>query len=662
MKKISFLMLSMALAGLSVSAKQYELLSPNGDIKTVIDVNKTITYSVSKGENLIIEPSQIAMQLGDGKILGENASVKSTKKIKVNESFKTPVYKKSSVNDVCNELNLSFNGGYKIVFRAYDDGVAYRFVTDKKGEMIVENETAEFNFPTDNNSYAAYSNVSNFDSFTTQYPCSFENTYDVKKMSELNSKRLIFLPFLTQCASGETVVVTESDLSDYPGMFLTSNGKTMKAEFAPVVKEQKLGGHNNLQQKAVSRESFIAKTSGKRSFPWRIIIVADEPKELLSSDMVYKLASRCKIEDASWITPGKVAWDWWNDWNISGVDFRAGVNNDTYKFYIDFASKNNIKYVILDEGWATNGKCDLFDVIPSIDLKEIVDYGKSKNVDIILWAGYWAYAKDMENITKHYSDMGVKGFKIDFMDRDDQEIISFLEKTAQVCAKYKMLVDFHGTSKPAGLQATWPNVINFEGVSGLEQMKWQPKTYDQVKYDLEIPFIRMVAGPMDYTQGAMRNANKKNYNPVNSEPMSQGTRCRQLATYIVFDSPLNMLCDAPTNYMKEQECTDFIAAVPTVWDETKPLDGEISKYVAVAKRSGNDWYVGAMTDWNKREMVLDLSYLENGNYEIEIFKDGINADRAACDYKKEVVKLPADKKLNITMQPGGGFAAKIYKK
>ena len=422
-------------------------------------------------------------------------------------------------------------------------------------------------------------------------------------------------------------------------------------------------GHNQLQMLVKERENYIAKTSGTRSFPWRAFIISRNDKELADCDMVYRLASPSRVNDISWIKPGKVAWDWWNDWNLYGVDFRAGINNPTYKYYIDFAAEHGIEYVILDEGWAVNLQADMMQVIPEIDLQELVDYGKSKNVGIILWAGYWAFARDMENVVKHYSDMGVKGFKVDFLDRDDQEMVNFVYKASEVCAKYKMLVDFHGVFKPTGLQRTYPNVLNYEGVNGLEQMKWSSeKEFDMVTYDVTIPFIRMIAGPMDYTQGAMRNAARGNHRSVNSEPMSQGTRCRQLATYVIFESPFNMLCDAPSNYRREKECTEFISNIPTIWDETVSLAGKVSEYVAIARRHGNDWYIGALTNWTPRELDLDLSFLGEGDYTLELFKDGINADRAARDYKKEVIPVPTDRKLKIHMAPGGGYAARIQKR
>ncbi|HIW66246.1 MAG TPA: glycoside hydrolase family 97 protein, partial [Candidatus Alistipes intestinipullorum] len=410
------------------------------------------------------------------------------------------------------------------------------------------------------------------------------------------------------------------------------------------------------------REEFIARTKGTRAFPWRIFVIAENDIELADNDMVYRLASPSRVADTSWIRPGKVAWDWWNDWNIHGVDFRAGINNDTYKYYIDFAAERGIEYVILDEGWAVNKKADLFQVIPEIDLQELVDYGRERNVGIVLWAGFYAVERDMERVCKHFSEMGVKGFKVDFMDRDDQKIADFVYRLAETAARYHLFLDLHGFHKPAGLQRTYPNVLNFEGVFGLEQMKWSDPDTDQVTYDVTIPYIRMLAGPMDYTQGAMRNATRGNYRPVNSEAMSQGTRCRQLAEYVIFESPFNMLCDAPTNYLREAECTQFIATVPTTWDETRGLDGRVGEYVTIARRKGDVWYVGGMTDWSAREFTLDLGFLGEGAFSAEVFRDGINADRAACDYKREVVEVPADRKMTLNTAPGGGFAIRITRK
>lgn len=649
---------------MTVSAqKQFTLKSPNGKLETSISVGKTVEYSVSHEGDIMLSRSPVSITLADGSAFGINARLSGSSAKAVNQTIDASVYKRNKIADNYNELTLKFKGDYNIIFRAYNDGIAYRFVSTSKKPFIIENEQAEFNFPADQKVFVAYANKPETTPLEGQFSNSFEQPYHNIALSAWNKKRLGISPLVVEGAKGKKVCITEADLMDYPGMFLypaeTANG--LEGVFAPYPKDTRQGGHNELQILVDSRESFIAKSDGLTNFPWRVIIVAEKDSELADSDMVYKLATPSQ-GDYSWVKPGKVAWDWWNDWNLYGVDFRAGINNETYKYYIDFASKYGIEYVILDEGWAVNKKADLFQVIPEINLPELVSYAKAKNVDLILWAGYHAFDRDLEKVCKHYSEMGIKGFKVDFMDRDDQIMVDFHRRAAEMGAKYKVLIDFHGTYKPTGLQRTYPNVINFEGVNGLEQLKWSGPELDQVTYDVTIPFIRQVAGPMDYTQGAMRNATKGNYRNVYNEAMSQGTRCRQLAGYIIFESPLNMLCDSPSNYMSEQECTEFIAAVPTVWDNTISLDGEIGKYVSVARQKDNTWYVGAMTNWDARNMQLDLSFLGEGNFKGEVFKDGINADRAARDYKKEIIDIPANKQLQVSMAPGGGYVIKITRK
>ena len=600
------------------------------------------------------------MYLEDGTVFGGAQSVKKVSRRSVNETISAVVYKKAEVKDVFNEMTLKFQK-FSVIFRAYDDGMAYRFVSHIKTPYNVENETVRFNFAQDWNMWAAYV-VHNTWSLEGQYFTSNEAQYTYTPLSEWNKDRIAMLPLMVDGPSGKKIVVTEADNRDYPCFYLYNyeGGKELTARIPAFPKDLKQGGHNNLQMIVESRENHIAKCKGEQAFPWRVVAVSENDVQMADNDMVYRLAAPAdESSDWSWVKPGKVAWDWWNDWNIHGVDFKSGINNDTYKYYIDFASENGIEYVILDEGWSVNKAADLFQVVPEIDLEMLVKYAAERNVGLILWAGYWAFDRDMEKVCEHYSKMGIKGFKVDFMDRDDQYMVDFHRRAAATAAKYRMMVDFHGTYKPTGLHKTYPNVVNYEGVHGLEQMKWSATTVDQVTYDVTVPYIRMMAGPMDYTQGAMRNASKSNYRPVNTEPMSQGTRCRQLAEYVVFYSPLNMLCDSPSNYMKEKECTEFIAAVPEVWDESRGLAGKVGEYIAIARRSGSDWYVGAMTDWSAREMTLDLSFLPEGSYQVELYKDGVNADRAACDYRKETTDLPSDRKINIKMAPGGGWVAKI---
>ena len=484
---------------------------------------------------------------------------------------------------------------------------------------------------------------------------SFENTYSHINLSQMDPEKLAFLPLLVELNDGKKAVITEADLEDFPGLYLrNASGKNgLSAVHAPYPKTREQGGHNNLQWIVKERENYIAKVEGKRSFPWRIIAISENDKELADNDLVYLLASPNRIGDVSWIQPGKVAWDWWNAWNIYGVDFPAGINNDTYKYYIDFASQYGIEYVILDEGWAVNKKADLFQVVPEIDIKELVDYGAERNVGIVLWVGYAAIDKDMEHVCQHYADMGVKGFKVDFMDGDDQMIVDFYYRMAETAARHHLFIDFHGAYKPTGLNRTYPNVLNHEGVYGLEQAKWDNES-DLVTNEVTIPFIRMLAGPLDYTQGAMKNANKNNFAAIYTEPMSQGTRCRQLAEYVIFESPFNMLCDSPSNYMKEDECTQFIASVPTTWDETMVLDGKVGEYLVIARRKDFHWYVGAITNWEERDIEIDLGVLPNfGAKSGHIFRDGPNANRVAKDYVSEQAQVWGNK-VKVHLAKGGG--------
>ena len=648
---------------LNAQPNDYVLASPDGKLQVMVETGDGIHYSLVHDGDLLVGRSEIGMYMTDGSKFGGLEQVKKASTRGVDQTIKATLYKKAEVLDKFNELTLKFKE-FSLVFRAYDDGMAYRFVSHKEEPYNVDHETAEFNFAKDWNMWAAYV-AQHTESLESQYYNSFENTYSYTPLSSWNKERLAFLPLMVEGPRGKKVVVTESDLIDYPGMYLYNEkgDNNLSARFAPYPNEVRQGGHNNLQLEVQSRQPYIAKCVGNEKFPWRIIAVSEDDVQMADNDMVYRLARPADTTIGwNWVKPGKVAWDWWNDWNIAGVDFKSGINTETYQHYIDFASANGIEYVILDEGWAVNGAADLFQVVPEIHLEKLVKYASERNVGLILWAGYWAFDRDMEKVCKHYSNMGIKGFKIDFMDRDDQHMVQFHQRAAMTAARYKLMVDFHGTYKPSGLNRTYPNVINYEGVHGLEQMKWSPASVDQVTYDVTFPFIRMMAGPVDYTQGAMRNATRSNYHPVYNEPMSQGTRCRQLAQYVVFESPLNMLCDSPSNYSKETECMEFISTVPTVWDETRALCGEVGKYIAMARRSGEEWYVGGMTDWNERTLTLDLSFLPQGVYSVELYRDGVNADRRASDYKKEVFDLPLNGLLKVKMAPGGGFAAKIVKK
>lgn len=643
--------------------KKIQLASPDGKLVVVVSLNNQINFQVMHQADTILKPSTIGMTLVNGLSWGRGAKLKSVVNRTHRQIIQSPFYKRSNIEDYYNELVMSFKENFDLVFRAYDEGMAYRFIYTGKKSILVENEEADFNFSKDFEAFVPYVK-GKYKDIESQYFNSFENEYSHTTLQKMSKDKLAFSPLVVGVDNGKKVCLAEADLESYPGMFLINDdaSNSIKGKFAKYPNETLQGGHNELQQMVKQREDYIARSQSQAKYPWRIVIVAEKDKQLADNDMVYKLAAASRLKDVSWIKPGKVAWEWWNHWGLAHVDFQAGVNTATYRAYIDFASKNGIAYVILDEGWAVEKQADLFQVVPEIDLKQLIDYAKVKNVGIILWAGYYAFERNLEQVCKKYSEMGVKGFKVDFMDRDDQQMVDFHYRAAETAARYKLMLDFHGTYKPTGLNRTYPNVINFEAVHGLEQMKWTGPELDQVTYDVTMPFIRMVAGPVDYTQGAMRNATKRTHRGINDEPMSQGTRCRQLAQYVVFESPLNMLCDSPTNYEKEQESTGFIASVPTVWDQSIALDGAIGKFIAIARKNGDKWYVGGMTNWDARELELDLSFLGEGNYVAELYRDGANAGRIASDYKKETVELAADRKIKLFMASGGGFAMKITKK
>ena len=657
-KQLFFFVLLLVGTSAFAQKKQYTLQSPDKDLTITIKTGEQLTYAVTHGNTCVLAPSAIGMKLIDGTQLGQKPIVKSAKTQSVNRTVKANIYKRAEIPEAYEELTLTFRGNYKVVFRAYNEGVAYRFETDFSKPVIIESETADFNFDNDYQAVIPYvlrRAGQEGDLISQQFYNSFENTYTHTSLSQMDTEKLAFLPLLVELNDGKKAVITEADLEDFPGLYLrnVNGGQGLSAVHAGYPKTREQGGHNNLQWIVKERENYIAKTEGQRSFPWRCIVVSENDKELADSDLVYLLASPSRLEDDSWIQPGKVAWDWWNAWNIYGVDFPAGINNDTYKYYIDFAAQYGIQYVILDEGWAVNKQADLFQVVPEIDIQELVDYGAERNVGIVLWVGYAAIDKDMEHVCRHYSEMGVYGFKVDFMDGDDQMIVDFYYRMAETAAKYNLFIDFHGAYKPTGLHRTWPNVLNHEGVYGLEQAKWDNNS-DLVLNEVTIPFIRMVAGPMDYTQGAMKNANKNNFAAIYTEPMSQGTRCRQLAEYVIFESPFNMLCDSPSNYLNEDECTQFIASVPTTWDETVVLDGKVGEYLIIARRKDFRWYIGAITNWEERDLYLDLSVLPNfGAKSGQIFRDGVNANRVARDYVTEQVQVMGNT-VKVHLAKGGG--------
>jgi len=630
-----------------VAQSSHSVVSPDGRIEIRIRTGGQIRYDILLKGRAILENCALALDV-EHKKLGVQATVIDAKQRSSDQVIEPVVRQKfAKIRDRYNELRLSMEGGYAVVFRAYNEGAAYRFETSIPQEKVkIYAEEASFNFPA--NFVVYYPQEDSFFSHN-------ERKYLPQHLSEIASASLATLPAVVDVGEGAKVAIAESDVESYPGLWLKgTGGNGLAATFPPYPLKESLTGDRDY--KVVESADYIAVTAGARTLPWRVIGIADHDGDLLTNEIVYLLEKPSQVQDTSWIKPGKVAWDWWNANNVYGVDFKAGINTETYKYYIDFAAKYGLAYIILDEGWYKLG--NVLEVVPEINMEELTAYAKQKNVGIILWVVWKTLDDQLIPALDQFQKWGVKGIKVDFMQRSDQILIDYYHRVSRECAKRKMLVDFHGDQKPATMTRTWPNLISAEGVRGMEWSKWSADS--EPKHNVTLPFTRMFLGPMDYTPGAMRNATKTTFAPIHGQPMALGTRCQQLAMYVVFESPLQMLSDSPSNYMREPEIMQFLAPVPTEWDETKVLDGRIAEYVAVARRNGRDWYIGAMTDWTPRNLEIDLSFLPEGNFTMEAYQDGVNADRNASDYRKITTQVNRTTKVKVPLASGGGWAARIH--
>lgn len=660
-KLYSLFMIALVCLPLQATGQPIALKSPDGKLELNIFTEGQLAYSLKHNNQLLLDKSPIGLVL-ENQTLGVQPKVsRRTSRSLVKEHVEAHNYRCPSFDVTYNELDLKLKGDYGVLFRAYNEGVAYRFYTTLKQPITIKDEIAQMNFASDYPTYMAYSTVK---PGKDQYTMAFQNLYTESTVKGVNTDNIAFLPITLDCGNELKITLLESDLEDYPGMFIKGDGKatSLQGTFAAYPTKMQTFPPRSMKR-VTERANYIAQTEGKRSYPWRIWAVSEKDTEMPVNNLVYALASPNRIGDCSWVKTGKVAWEWWNDWGIQGVDFKAGINMETYKYYIDFAADNNIEFVVLDEGWYNPAKGDMLTVIPELDLEELVRYGKSKGVDLILWAVFNVLDDQLEAICKKYSDMGISGFKVDFLDRDDQTAVEMAYRIAETTANYKLSLDLHGFYKPTGLNRTFPHIINFESVFGMEEMKWSTVQKDMMKYDVIMPYIRMMSGPVDYTPGAMRNAAKKIFKDIYYNPMSQGTRCHQLATYVVHDSPLTMLADNPTIYKREQECTDFICGIPNKGiEETRILQGKMGESIVTARKAGTSWYVGGMTDWTPRDITFHFDFLGEGDYEVVLFKDGVNANKQAEDYRKEVFTVTSDSKKTITMASGGGFAMRITPK
>lgn len=657
-KKLYLAILSLLLlignASFAAKEKKYVLSSPDGTLKVEISAGNELAYQVMHGNDTILSHSNIGLVLENGTIVGKTPRITGERRRKIKDNIESPFYRFKEFVATGNELDLKLKGGFGIIFRAYNEGVAYRFYTTQSSDIIIKEEQAEFNFKEDYTAYLPYTTNDK-----KPMAMAYQNVYDITPLSKAQPK-LAFLPVTVDCGSVKLTLL-ESDLEAYPGVFVQSQqGKYgLKGVFAPYPAKTDFYPWRK-QEYVTETTDFISRSRGSRSYPWRVLAITEKDTDMPVNNLVYALASPNRIGDTSWIKTGKVAWDWWNDWNLKGVPFKAGINMDTYKYYIDFASRNGLEFIVLDEGWYDPKSGDMLTVIPELDLPELIAYGKSKGVEIVLWTVFNVLDSQLEAACKKYADMGIKGFKVDFLDRDDQTAVEMVYRIAEMTARYKLTLDLHGIYKPTGINRTYPHIINFESVFGMEEVKWTDIKNNMPLYDVTFPYIRMMAGPVDYTPGVMRNATKADWRAMYYTPASMGTRCHQLAAYIVHDSPFTMLCDAPTNYLNEQECVDFIASLPVEVDSTFIASGELGKYIVTVRKKDVNWYIGGMTNWDERDVQLDFSFLPEGmSYTAVLFKDGVNANKQAEDYRKETIRIDKDSRLTLHLASGGGFAMKL---
>jgi len=680
---------------LKSNGQQISFTSPDKSLNVKINISQELSFEVLLNGNTVLEKVTIDMKTSDGRSFGTQSKLSSQKKNYIEETLVVEIPNKDKeIKSVYNDLKMSFRGNYQLIFRAYNDGIAYRFVDNKNISNNIINEKMDLYFPDGSSTFFPWEE--------STYSHN-ERLYNRTEISNLEDNDFCSLPVLFITKNGK-VLFSEASLYDYPGMFLEKKSNNRLSSKFPhyVLKAIPAGSQissdetlhfgeegSDRTQDILEEADYIAQTRGERAFPWRVFIISDDDRTFVESNLITQLSGKSEITDTSWIKPGKVAWDWWNANNVYGVDFRAGINQDTYKYYIDFASENKIEFILLDEGW-TKSTTEIYEANPQIDIVELIKYAKSKNVGVLLWVLWKPLNEDTDGLLKLYSSWGATGIKVDFMQRNDQYMVQSYEKIAKIASHYKMTVDYHGAFKPSGIERKWPNILSYEGVMGNEQNKWRVDHFPysnepypvNPEHNLTLPFIRMVAGAMDFTPGAMTNVNRYDYkwspadnsppgfdsqghplrtednmHAINTRPMALGTRAHQIAMYTVFESPIQMLCDSPSAYKKEQETVDFITQIPTTWDETVVIEASVSDYIILARRKGDNWYLAGMTDWTPRRFEIDLSFLKDGiDYKVQIYKDGINADRNAMDYKLERGVMNNNTKFDVLMSDGGGFS------
>jgi len=647
MKKGFLIWMSLSVLSVKMNAQQYTLLSPDAKLSVQIENNKQgISVKLAKEGGVLLSLSDLGMTASG--LAATPLQVKKTKKNSVKEDVKPQIKDKASVyRNEYNELVLIFKTDQSLTFRLFNEGLAYRFSTAAKDSLTIVKES--LNIRLNEGDSVRFQSEKSFNS-------AYEEPYEFKRMGELDAKKLLNLPVLVQKQGGRFVMITESDLYNYPGLWVKSNGVSqITATHPPYPKTLTNNANRYVTGQVGEKQDYIARVAGSRNYPWRIFAVADGEEGLIDNHLVYLLASPTELKDVSWIKPGVVMFDWWAKNNIYGVDFKAGVNTETAKYFIDFCAEKGFRYFLFDDGWSP--KDDLLHAVPGLNMEEVTAYAKSKGVDVLVWVIWNTLRDQWEEAFDQFEKWGIKGIKTDFMNRDDQIMVEFYEALAKKAAEKKMVVNFHGAYKPDGLSRKYPNVLTREALIEFEQSG--VSNNDNPEHHNLLPYIRMFTGAMDYIPATFRNSNKHNFRHFGDYPMGWGTRAHAMALFVILNSPMTMLPGSPTDYNKEKECTDFLARIPVEWDETRLLTGKISKYTVLARRNGNDWHIGAITNDDARTVSIKTDFLQPGQYQLEFIEDGINAATAATDYKLVRRTLTAGESLEIKMAPGGGWLARI---
>lgn len=647
MKKI-LLFISFLFLGLSVYSQKYGLTSPDGKLTAGIEIDNGIYVALLKGRNSVIRLGNISLENSYVPEMNPGFRVQRSLERSVNETASPEIREKEAayINSY-NELEIRFRSNYAVTFRLFNEGLAYRFTISGKDSLRIVKENLELYFETGDS--LRFQSSETFNS-------AYETPYEHQKVQDIKTGRLISMPMLVEKTDGTFLMVTESDLYDYPGLWFSGTGESkLSAVNPPYPGSLTDTGSTYVRNQVAESLNYIARVKGSRTFPWRIFAVADNERALIGNNMVWLLASPCALKDISWINPGVVMFDWWGKHNIYGVDFKSGVNTETAKYFIDFCAENGFRYFLFDDGWSSRD--NLLQVVPGLNMEEVTSYAKSRGVDIMLWMVWHTLEKQWDEAFSQFEQWGIKGIKVDFMNRDDQPMVLFYERVAEEAAERKMIVDFHGAYKPCGLSRKYPNVLTREALIEFEYNGWTSHD-DPVHHNL-LPYIRMFTGAMDYIPATMRNSTKENFRTLGDYPMGQGTRAHAMALFVVLSSPLTMLPDSPSDYNREKECTDFIRRIPVVWDETRLLDGKMARYTVIARRSGDEWFVGAITDWNERSIDLKTDFLREGRYRLEAIQDGINAGLRAEDYKRIETEFSAGEILKLNLASGGGWVARI---